>query len=65
MRIGDEGVIPLAPPQPLHPAQEAKPVAPQAPAAVRKPPAAWRKLAKDLLPPVITRAIVAARRRRR
>lgn len=65
VRIGDEGVIPLAPPKPLHPVEEAPPVAPPTPAAVRKPPARWRKLAKDLLPPLVTRAIVAARSRRR
>lgn len=64
VRIGDEGVVPIAPPKPLHAAEEAEPVAPQAP-AVRRPPAAWRKLAKDLLPPLVTRKIVAARRRRR
>ncbi|MCJ1676722.1 class I SAM-dependent methyltransferase [Streptomyces sp. APSN-46.1] len=38
----------------------------QAAPAARKPAAAgWRKLAKDLLPPLVTRAIVARRKRRR
>ncbi|MYV73567.1 class I SAM-dependent methyltransferase, partial [Streptomyces sp. SID1046] len=40
------------------------PAAAQRPAPPR-PGARWRKLAKDLLPPVVTRAIVARNRRRR
>ncbi|WP_411102781.1 class I SAM-dependent methyltransferase [Streptomyces sp. cmx-4-9] len=61
VRIGDQGVAAPAPPQPLRPA----PAKPPAPAPVPRPGAAWRKLAKDLLPPVVTRAIVARRKRRR
>ncbi|MET9962855.1 class I SAM-dependent methyltransferase [Streptomyces sp. NPDC006326] len=70
VRIGDQGVVPPEPPRPLRPAPEPAP-APAAPAGRAghqpgpRPGARWRKLAKDLLPPVITRAIVARRRRRR
>ncbi|MBT2404211.1 MULTISPECIES: class I SAM-dependent methyltransferase [unclassified Streptomyces] len=35
------------------------------PPPARKPTAGWRALAKDLLPPLLTRAIVARRKRRR
>ncbi|WP_371645926.1 MULTISPECIES: class I SAM-dependent methyltransferase [unclassified Streptomyces] len=68
VRIGDEGVVAPAPPQPLRPAPE--PGAAPVPAGHQPGPrpragAAWRRLAKDLLPPVVTRAIVAWRRRRR
>ncbi|MET9842443.1 class I SAM-dependent methyltransferase, partial [Streptomyces virginiae] len=63
VRIGDQGVVAPEPPQPLHPAPQPEPA--PAPAAARRPGARWRKLAKDLLPPVITRAIVARNRRRR
>ncbi|MFD4736676.1 class I SAM-dependent methyltransferase [Streptomyces virginiae] len=70
VRIGDEGVVAPAPPQPLHPAPPAEPAPAPAPAAAQRPApprpgARWRKLAKDLLPPVVTRAIVARNRRRR
>ncbi|AXE25146.1 class I SAM-dependent methyltransferase [Streptomyces globosus] len=67
VRIGDHGAVPPEPPKPLHPAPEPapEPVAPPKPVARPRPGAAWRKLAKDLLPPVVTRAIVTARRRRR
>ncbi|MFF3087040.1 class I SAM-dependent methyltransferase [Streptomyces nojiriensis] len=67
VRIGDQGVIAPASPQPLRPAPRVEPApAPApAPAAARRPGAGWRKLAKDLLPPVVTRAIVARNRRRR
>ncbi|OKK17399.1 hypothetical protein AMK16_21395 [Streptomyces sp. CB00455] len=60
VRIGNQGAVPPEPPQPLRPA----PVAAPAPGPVRRPGARWRRLAKDLLPPVVTRRIVAARRRR-
>ncbi|MFF0215112.1 class I SAM-dependent methyltransferase [Streptomyces vinaceus] len=69
VRIGDEGAVPPAPPKPLRPAPE--PAAAPAPQPAHQPGprprvgTAWRRLAKDLLPPVITRAIVARRRRRR
>ncbi|MGW5852422.1 class I SAM-dependent methyltransferase [Streptomyces sp. NPDC055254] len=63
VRVGDQGAVPPAPPEPLHPAPESAPA--PAPAAVRRPGARWRRLAKDLLPPVVTRAIVARNRRRR
>ncbi|MFI8361659.1 class I SAM-dependent methyltransferase [Streptomyces sp. NPDC085612] len=68
VRIGDQGVVAPEAPQPLHPAPREEPApapAPAPPAAVRRPGARWRKLAKDLLPPVVTRAIVARNRRRR
>ncbi|MFI6144034.1 class I SAM-dependent methyltransferase [Streptomyces sp. NPDC051109] len=69
VRIGDEGAVPPAPPQPLRPAPE--PVAEAVRQAAHLPGprpragTAWRRLAKDLLPPVVTRAIVSWRRRRR
>ncbi|MFK0198434.1 class I SAM-dependent methyltransferase [Streptomyces lavendulae] len=65
VRIGDEGVVAPPAPQPLRPPAEpvAAPPAPARPAAAK--PARWRRLAKDLLPPLLTRAIVARRRRRR
>ncbi|MFE2125323.1 class I SAM-dependent methyltransferase [Streptomyces amritsarensis] len=66
VRIGDHGVAAPEPPQPLHPAPPTEPAPAPAPApAARRPGARWRKLAKDLLPPVVTRAIVARNRRRR
>ncbi|MFI5619834.1 class I SAM-dependent methyltransferase [Streptomyces sp. NPDC051567] len=68
VRIGDDRAVPPAPPQPLRPAprpvQEA-PARPAPDAARRAREVRLRKLAKDLLPPVVTRAVVAARRRRR
>ncbi|MFB6613654.1 class I SAM-dependent methyltransferase [Streptomyces sp. NPDC085524] len=64
VQISDAGARPPALPQPLRPAPPKAPVA-AAPAAARKPAAPWRKLAKDLLPPVVTRAIVSWRRSRR
>ncbi|MFF4369162.1 class I SAM-dependent methyltransferase [Streptomyces sp. NPDC001594] len=70
VRIGDHGVA--APPAPRllnPPAEPEQPVTPPAPKPAPKPAPRpvdpWRKLAKDLLPPVVTRAIVTARRRRR
>ncbi|MFE2874196.1 class I SAM-dependent methyltransferase [Streptomyces roseus] len=68
VRIGDEGVVPPAPPQPLHPAPEPAPEPERTahqPGPRPRAGVAWRRLAKDLLPPVVTRAIVAWRRRRR
>ncbi|MFE0604422.1 class I SAM-dependent methyltransferase [Streptomyces sp. NPDC058892] len=65
VRIGDQGVSAPEPPQPLHPAPRTQPARPPAPAAARRPGARWRRLAKDLLPPVVTRAVVARNRRRR
>ncbi|MFE2329758.1 class I SAM-dependent methyltransferase [Streptomyces sp. NPDC059385] len=68
VQISDAGARPPAVPQPLRPAPAPAPVpaAPApAPAAARRPGAGWRRLAKDLLPPVVTRAIVSRRRRRR
>ncbi|MFD3552257.1 class I SAM-dependent methyltransferase [Streptomyces goshikiensis] len=77
VRIGDKGLVAPEPPKPLRPAPEAAPAAPAperaaapartpvAAAPARRPASGWRKLAKDLLPPVVTRAIVAARKRRR
>lgn len=69
VRIGDEGAVPPAPPQPLRPAPEpvAEPGQQRGHQPGPRPRAgtAWRRLAKDLLPPVITRAIVSWRRRRR
>ncbi|WP_329388974.1 class I SAM-dependent methyltransferase [Streptomyces sp. NBC_01351] len=62
VHISDAGARPPELPQPLHPAPAQ---APAAPAPARKPGARARKLAKDLLPPVVTRAIVSWRRRRR
>ncbi|MFB6563598.1 MULTISPECIES: class I SAM-dependent methyltransferase [unclassified Streptomyces] len=66
VRIEDRGVV-VPVPQPLHPAPrtEPAPVPAPAPAPARRPGVRWRKLAKDLLPPVVTRAIVARNRRRR
>ncbi|MBT2546274.1 class I SAM-dependent methyltransferase [Streptomyces sp. ISL-44] len=64
VRIGDQGVVVPTPPQLLHPAPPAEPAKP-APVPVRRPGARWRRLAKDLLPPVVTRAIVARNKRRR
>ncbi|MFD9337154.1 class I SAM-dependent methyltransferase [Streptomyces sp. NPDC060028] len=64
VRIGDEGVVAPAPPQPLHATPEPAAAAP-AKAAAPRAGAGWRRLAKDLLPPVVTRAIVARRRARR
>ncbi|MGW0394660.1 class I SAM-dependent methyltransferase [Streptomyces sp. NPDC003042] len=69
VRIGDEGVAAPPAPKPLRePAEPAGPAA-AAPAAaprttVVRRGAGWRRLAKDLLPPLVTRAIVARRRRR-
>ncbi|MEV0411534.1 class I SAM-dependent methyltransferase [Streptomyces sp. NPDC050448] len=63
VRIGDEGAVPPAAPKPLRPAPEPV-VAPHQPGPRPLAGTAWRKLAKDLLPPVVTRAIVARRRRR-
>ncbi|MFF3014308.1 class I SAM-dependent methyltransferase [Streptomyces sp. NPDC057939] len=65
VRIGDEGVA--APPAPK-PLKEPEPVehvvtAPVAARPAPRPGARWRKLAKDLLPPLVTRAIVRRRRR--
>ncbi|NXY95699.1 class I SAM-dependent methyltransferase [Streptomyces sp. BR123] len=71
VRIGDHGAVPPAIPKPLRPAPEppTPPAPAPAPAPVRRPAprpgAAWRKLAKDVLPPVVTRAIVSELRRRR
>ncbi len=69
VRIGDHGAVPPEQPKPLRPAPEPVAAAPAAPVHQSgprpRPGAVWRKLAKDLLPPVVTRAIVAARRRRR
>ncbi|MEU5807959.1 class I SAM-dependent methyltransferase [Streptomyces sp. NPDC047718] len=71
VRIGDHGAVPPAIPKPLRPAPEPPAPPTPAPAPVRqpvarpRPGAPWRKLAKDLLPPVVTRAIVAEMRRRR
>ncbi|MEW1634102.1 class I SAM-dependent methyltransferase [Streptomyces sp. NPDC093801] len=64
VRIGDHGVAAPPAPQPLRATPE--PVTPPpAPKPAPRPGAGWRRLAKDLLPPVVTRAIVTARRRRR
>ncbi|MFI6001542.1 class I SAM-dependent methyltransferase [Streptomyces sp. NPDC051366] len=70
VRIGDEGAVPPAPPEPLRPAPEPEPVVAPVPPVHQPGPrpragTAWRRLAKDLLPPVVTRAIVSWRRRRR
>nr|WP_229876315.1 class I SAM-dependent methyltransferase [Streptomyces nojiriensis] len=65
VRLTDQGVVASASPQPLHPAPRVEPAPVPAPAAARRPGVRWRKLAKDLLPPVVTRAIVARNRRRR
>ncbi|MET9324634.1 class I SAM-dependent methyltransferase [Streptomyces sp. NPDC003038] len=70
VRVMDEGATPPEPPRPLRPvAEPARPVAVPATAPAPAPPrrrgAGWRRLAKDLLPPVVTRKIVAWRRRRR
>ncbi|MFF5703025.1 class I SAM-dependent methyltransferase [Streptomyces sp. NPDC012794] len=67
VRIGDEGAPVPPAPQPLHPPVPVPAAAP-APAAPRpapRPGVRWRRLAKDLLPPLVTRAIVARRRRAR
>ncbi|MCX5195164.1 class I SAM-dependent methyltransferase [Streptomyces sp. NBC_00249] len=69
VRIGDEGVTAPPPPKPLRAPAESEPQAPAVPApapkaAAVRPGAHWRRLAKDLLPPLLTRAIVARRRRR-
>ncbi|MFD6876325.1 MULTISPECIES: class I SAM-dependent methyltransferase [unclassified Streptomyces] len=66
VRIGGETATaptapkPLKEPEPVQPVVTAPPVARPAP----RPGARLRKLAKDLLPPLVTRAIVARRRRR-
>lgn len=68
VRIGDEGAVPPAPPEPLNPAPEPAPEPVRTahqPGPRPRAGVAWRRLAKDLLPPVVTRAIVARRRRRR
>ncbi|MEU8773674.1 class I SAM-dependent methyltransferase [Streptomyces sp. NPDC048606] len=67
VRIGDEGVSAPPEPKPLRAPVEPEPApAPLvAPPAPPRPGARWRRLAKDLLPPLVTRAIVARRRRRR
>lgn len=65
VRIADLGVVAPESPQLLHPAPQPQPAPVPAPAAARRPGVRWRKLAKDLLPPVVTRAIVARNRRRR
>ncbi|GAA0319965.1 hypothetical protein GCM10010302_68980 [Streptomyces polychromogenes] len=67
VRIGDHGVAAPSAPEPLHaPAEPAVVVTPPVakPAPRPAPGAAWRAVAKDVLPPVLTRAIVTARRRR-
>jgi hypothetical protein len=56
VRIGDEGVIPPPPPRPLR-----APAVAAATGAVRRP-GGWRRLVKDLLPPVVTRAVIRLRR---
>ncbi|MGW0364449.1 class I SAM-dependent methyltransferase [Streptomyces sp. NPDC002990] len=66
VRVMDEEAIPPEPPRPLHPVAEPdRPVEAPAPAAPGRPGGRWRRLAKDVLPPVLTRQIVAWRRRRR
>ncbi|WP_128636851.1 class I SAM-dependent methyltransferase [Streptomyces sp. C] len=65
VRIGDEGVSAPPAPQLLHPPAPEPAPAPPAPKPAPRPGVRWRRLAKDLLPPVVTRAIVARRRRAR
>ncbi|MEV7723258.1 class I SAM-dependent methyltransferase [Streptomyces sp. NPDC087917] len=68
VRIGDEGVTAPAAPRLLRPpAAEPEPAPAPAPAAkpAPRPGVRWRRLAKDLLPPLVTRTIVARKRRRR
>ncbi|MFE9843927.1 class I SAM-dependent methyltransferase [Streptomyces goshikiensis] len=76
VRIGDKGLAAPEPPKPLRPAPASAPAPEAAPATApvrtpvaaapaRRPASGWRALAKDLLPPVVTRAIVAERKRRR
>ncbi|MET9881969.1 class I SAM-dependent methyltransferase [Streptomyces sp. NPDC006430] len=65
VRIGDEGAVPPALPEPLHPAAPSVAAPAHLPGPRPRIGTTWRRLAKDLLPPVLTRAIVAWRRRRR
>ncbi|MER5931967.1 class I SAM-dependent methyltransferase [Streptomyces sp. NPDC002054] len=72
IRIGGQHAIAPALPQSRYKAPEPAPApapapapkaAKPAPAPVRRPQSKVKKLAKDLLPPIVTRAIVAQRRR--
>ncbi|MFG2617463.1 class I SAM-dependent methyltransferase [Streptomyces sp. NPDC048507] len=64
VRIGDEGVTAPAAPRLLRPPAEPAAAPAPAPEPPAPKPARWRRLAKDLLPPLVTRAIVARSRRR-